>query len=107
MSNQNDPNGNDLEAEIDIRVLNLKVAQSEAEIRPEIPKRADGTQMAVGIGQMEHEGKPVLVVTCIVGEQQMSFTLDPSEADAFCNVLADGVLWQNQRLRERGELAVH
>ena len=64
-------------------------------------------QMAVGVVCVASPTVPIVALTLVLGDRQTTLTLDPSDMDALCHLLADATLWQNSQLRQRAGQAVH
>lgn len=90
-----------------IKMMGFGTAVSKA---PEIstpPLDDEGRQMAAYVARVAETSEPMVVVGIVLGDQQMTVTLLPDQADQFCHALADAVLWQNDQLRQKAGQAVH
>lgn len=90
-----------------IRMMGFGTAISKA---PEInapPRDDEGRQMAAYVARVSQTSEPMVVVGIVLGDQQLTVSLLPDQADQFCHALADAVLWQNDQLRQKAGQAVH
>ena len=90
-----------------IAVIGVGVCEGPAQHVGGLPVNEKGEQLGIGTSRVTVDGVPVIVVSVILGDRQITAALDPSQADRFCHQLADGVLWQNGQMREAGGKAVH
>ncbi len=84
-----------------------RVASSRSPVLPSAPLDDVGRQMALGVARVIHQGEPVVALTLVLGDTQTTLTLDASETNQLCHLLADAVLWQNEQLRLKAGHAVH
>lgn len=91
----------------DVRFIGAGVAEGPAAQIGGAPTNAMGEQCAVGVTNAQVNGTPLIFVTFVLGERQFTATLDAAQADKFCHLLADQVLWQNDQLRQKSGQAVH
>lgn len=90
-----------------VSFLAVGVCEGPADTSLQFPCDDQGRQMAAGITHNVVEGVPIIVVTFVLGDRQVTATFDAKQADKFCHVLADKVLWQNDQLGLSAGQAVH
>lgn len=90
-----------------VRLMPACVADGPAQQLKTTLKDSDNRQMALGTAHLVAEGQPLVVLVIVLGEEQLTVTLNAAEVRTFSSLLNNGIDWQNQQLRIDAEKAVH